>query len=864
MEEVSNCEKLFDSENQDPDPHKTPTDNVNSGFPGDSVVALTQHDNVVDAPLQEEANRELPTRQTRRKKMEAKLTAEQRTWKARAEKEYRRLIDEKLEKDMEECLQLLHSCLPEVDQTVREYNDLRDLFRQPWNEVQTVAKAGVEEGKPRRCFSMRVTIPVNSKTTREKSYTTKTRYRIMPTVEGIPPIYAWAELTQNCRVEDEGVLNNIPYMGDDVENEKFVRELVGHYERGVHGVRDGGFLSDQLFFELVTVLTRFQKHEGKRTEDSFPSSQIFNAIYLLFPDKATEAEFEGRYRDLLLQRQRQSDCSRDGVAACPSNSSHSSQHQPPPPAQVRLIQPSAMNSSGAIANTSSVSIDSAAALSLSASASLHSYLTLFCHQCYKYDCYMHNSNDLAKNFPNITDKELSIPAEPCGSECYLHVMVKLEEKESTLPNTIFMPDYSTSSGRSDAIYPTVSSCLQSFVPNVGSRRRKRRLTVDESEGLSSSDYYSESAVDLRQGYECKVVIEQNDSCVERPGLFHRCQSQCCAASERASLLSAAWSGAEESLFRVLFQVFKTNYCAIAKCIETKTCAEAYRFGSKEVMLDGASLSAEMQHSSPSLETKKKAFKDWKLCYNRVITSKRAEATGNKDTASQQSFNYRPCYHPGLECTDPSTDCDCVESGNFCEKFCACSKWCRNRFPGCRCRAHCSTKSCPCYCAVRECDPDLCFVCGANDYESTSIGCHNVNIQRGMKKHLLMAPSDVAGWGVFLATSVDKNDFIVEYCGELISQEEAERRGKLYDELKCSFLFNLNKDYVVDATRKGNKSRFANHSNNPNCYARVVMVNGNHRIGIFAKNFIPAGEELFFDYRYGPREQLEFVNIKRPK
>jgi hypothetical protein len=154
---------------------------------------------------------------------------------------------------------------------------------------------------------------------------------------------------------------------------------------------------------------------------------------------------------------------------------------------------------------------------------------------------------------------------------------------------------------------------------------------------------------------------------------------------------------------------------------------------------------------------------------------------------QKRHTYYPCdHHHSIPCNE---DCYCVHSGNFCEKYCCCSSIkCDNRFPGCRCRSSCTTKQCPCYAAARECDPDLCLQCGADDFRDgnndsnelitkSTCSCHNVAIQRSLHKPLLLAESDVAGWGIFTQVKIQRNEFIAEYCGEIV--RERKRKSLIY-------------------------------------------------------------------------------------
>lgn len=72
-------------------------------------------------------------------------------------------------------------------------------------------------------------------------------------------------------------------------------------------------------------------------------------------------------------------------------------------------------------------------------------------------------------------------------------------------------------------------------------------------------------------------------------------------------------------------------------------------------------------------------------------------------------------------------------------------------------------------------------------------------------------------------SIQPNEFVIEYCGELIRKPVGDVREGRYERLDMdsSYLFRISDEYVVDATLHGHLARYINHSCQPNCYTHIT-------------------------------------------
>eukprot|EP01084_Bolivina_argentea_P101440 181868_1 len=141
----------------------------------------------------------------------------------------------------------------------------------------------------------------------------------------------------------------------------------------------------------------------------------------------------------------------------------------------------------------------------------------------------------------------------------------------------------------------------------------------------------------------------------------------------------------------------------------------------------------------------------------------------------------------------------------------------------------------------ECHPEWCNV-GSK--------CKNRRFQNNEWASVEIGRAGKKGWGLFASANISKGKFVIEYIGEIIDSIEVRNRLRnKYFGSKKFFILSIGGGNLIDATVKGSKARFMNHSCKPNCSTQKWNVLGKRCIGFFAIKNINKGEELTFDYQF---------------
>lgn len=162
----------------------------------------------------------------------------------------------------------------------------------------------------------------------------------------------------------------------------------------------------------------------------------------------------------------------------------------------------------------------------------------------------------------------------------------------------------------------------------------------------------------------------------------------------------------------------------------------------------------------------------------------------------------------------------------CSTGCECEKQCDN---------HCRNRG-----LYIECGPS----CKFND------SCINKRFQKREYAKVTLGSTSLKGKGIFADENIKKNQFIIEYVGEIINHNEMIKRMTQYASLgnPHQYIMAVEKNIFIDSTQCGNIARYINHSCDPNCIVDKWQVNGLTCMGIFATKNIPQGDELTYDYR----------------
>lgn len=127
-------------------------------------------------------------------------------------------------------------------------------------------------------------------------------------------------------------------------------------------------------------------------------------------------------------------------------------------------------------------------------------------------------------------------------------------------------------------------------------------------------------------------------------------------------------------------------------------------------------------------------------------------------------------------------------------------------------------------------------------------CGNKNFRLNKQCSVQVKNTEKKGFGLFAQNEINKNEFILEFLGEVIDFAEFKKR---FDEKSDENLYfaKLDKNMYIDASKYGNVARFVNHSCNPNAVASRWIVPSNRqeqiRLGFFAlRKIVKVRQPLF--------------------
>jgi hypothetical protein len=423
---------------------------------------------------------------------------------------------------------------------------------------------------------------------------------VLPFTSFVPCMYAWDSIQTNYLCEDETYLHNIPYMGDDLldRESNFIDELIKNYDGRVHdnNVNNENFSianvsyhylmnhlpsvgwllkENDVFLELVDLLMKedpksSRKFVAQTSKDkskivtrnqrrSLPSIKLWNG-----EDEKHDDECGNETLDAVLESISQ---------RFPEIGTLDLIRQRWTTLKEKTNGSTANESSTINHNLESVpNIDGSNATNKSREQTMHSFRTLFCRRCLRYDCFLHQGAPIK---PRKQIYDIKPDFAPCGSNCFFH-LDSVKEKIMKLNQ-----ERNLEAMESKKMLKKIKS------------QRSAQSSGNEasSEDSNESNNGSTSGLSKTISFEnlfCKTAAIEETNAESEPALSSK-EDEDAMKEEKEDLQRhcecGEWTGAEQSLLRCLLGVYNNvnNFCCIAEALTSKCCLHVYEYTIENLM-----------------------------------------------------------------------------------------------------------------------------------------------------------------------------------------------------------------------------------------------------------------------------------------